>query len=102
QDLDGGTGQQQVHQRRRGLEDLLKIIQQQQEVFVTQERFERLEERPFLDISYAVFRFKGRYDQVKVAERSKLHQADAMRKYLAQIRRHFLSQACFADAAGTG
>ena len=51
QDIDEWTGQQQFNQRGRGLEDLLKIIQQQQEVFVTQERFERLEQRTFLDIS---------------------------------------------------
>src|SRR6266699_458384 len=51
QNFEGWTGQQQFHQRGRGCKYLLKIIQQQQEVFVTQERFERLEERPFLDIS---------------------------------------------------
>src|SRR2546421_4532874 len=51
QDLDGGTGQEEFNQRGRGLEDLLKIIQQQQKVFVTQERFERGEQRTFLDIS---------------------------------------------------
>src|SRR6266567_2150308 len=34
QDLDRWTGQQQFHQRGRGFEDLLEVIQQQQEVFV--------------------------------------------------------------------
>src|SRR5205807_7828971 len=67
QDLDGWTGQEQFNQRGRGFEYLLEIIQQQQEVFVTQERFERLEQRPFLDISYAVFCLKKKNDQVKVA-----------------------------------
>src|SRR3989442_1559990 len=51
QNRDGGTGQEQFNQRGRSCEDLLKIIQQQQEVLVTQERFERLEERTFLDIA---------------------------------------------------
>src|SRR6266480_240592 len=42
------------------------------------------------------------YDQVKVAERSKLHQADALSKYLVQIRRNLTRQACLADAGRTG
>src|SRR5256885_15054058 len=101
EDLDGWTSQEQFHQRRRGLDDLLKIIQQQQEVFITQEGFERLEQRTFLGISQAQRLCDGGHDQLSVAERSKLYLADAMKKYLAQIRRDFLSQACLADAGGS-
>ena len=101
QDLDGWTGQEQFNQRGRSWEDLLEIIQQQQEVFVTQERFERLEEQTFLDISETERPCDGWHNQVRVAERSKLHQADTVRKYLDQIRRDFLSQACLADTNGT-
>src|SRR5260370_25605241 len=50
-DLDRWTSQEQFNQRWRGFEYLLKIIQQQQEGFVTQESFERREQRTFLDIS---------------------------------------------------
>src|SRR6266487_3873653 len=102
QDLEGGTGQQQFHQGGRGCEDLLKIIQQQQEVFVAQERFEGGEPRTFLDIAQAQRLGDGGHDQVRVAHSSKLHQAHPVRKRLAQIHRHLLSQLCLADAAGTG
>jgi hypothetical protein len=51
QNLDGWTGQEQFNQRGCSFKYLLKIIQQQQEGFVTQESFERLEQRTFLDIS---------------------------------------------------
>ena len=95
-------GEQQFNQRRRGFEYLLEIIQQQQEVSVTQERFERLEQRIFLDIPETESLCNSGYDQVKVADRSKLHQADAMRKYLVQIRRNLNRQACLADASRTG
>src|SRR5439155_12196629 len=101
QDLARWTGQQQFHQRGRGCEDLLKIIQQQQEVFVLQERFERLEERILLDIPQTEGLCNTGYDQVKGAERSKLHQADALSKYLVQIRRNLNRQACLADAGRT-
>src|SRR5260370_30082668 len=66
-DLDRWTGQEQFNQRGRGFEYLLEIIKQQQEVFVTQESFERLEQRTFLDISYAVFCLKKKKNRERVA-----------------------------------
>ena len=54
------------------------------------------------DISKAERLCNGGYDQVKVADRSKLYQADAMSKHTDQIGRDFLSQACLTDAARAG
>src|SRR5258708_37440335 len=51
QDLYGWTGQEQFNQRGRGLEGLIKIIQQHQEGFVTPERLWRLIQQKFLDIA---------------------------------------------------
>src|SRR5258708_1078043 len=71
-------GQKHFTHRGRGFESLLKHIAQENEVFVRQGTFKGLEQRTFAGHSRVGRLWYGGQDQLRVADRSKVRQADTL------------------------
>jgi hypothetical protein len=95
------AGSQQVREQRSGWGNLLKVIQQQQEVLVTQEAFKLIYHGLPGGFSQTQGMGDGGSDQCGIAQRLQRDEADTSGEVLSQISRYLERHPRFANTAGT-
>src|SRR6266516_7804937 len=85
QDLEFGTGHEEISQQRSRWQHLLKIVQQQQELLGAQERSEVFEEGTLPVLLESKCMRNGGDDKVRITDRSQRHKTHAMDKLLQHI-----------------
>src|SRR6266699_2857579 len=102
QDLEFGTGHEELSKQRSGWQHLLKIVQQQQELFGAQERTEVFEEGTLPVLLESKCMCNGGDDKVGITDGSQRHKTHTMGEFLQHIAPKGQGQACLADARGAG
>src|SRR5215471_9344034 len=97
QDLEMGTGCKQMRKHRGSHHHLLKVVEEEQQVFLPQKRFQKLQERS-LSIFFDPKRLgNGGNDQGRVGNRSQWDKADAIGERIKLALSDLYAQACFTD-----
>ena len=108
---DGPAGHERLHARagaqeggdvRRGLDDLLEVVEHQEQVFRPQRGGELLRRRPVGEFAQVQGVGDRRDDEVGIADRREGDEDRAVGEVRLQFGRHFDRQARLADPAGTG
>jgi len=100
QAIQARAGGQEVGHQRRGVQHLLEVIEQQQEVPVPQRVLEAIRQGLPADLVQLERVGDGRRHEVGIADGREVHEGGAVGEVAAPRRRQFHSQARLADAAG--
>src|SRR6266480_3318100 len=100
--LEFGTNHEKFRKQRSGWQHLLKIVQQQQELFGAQERAEVFEEGTLPVLLESQCMRNGGDDKVRITDGSQRYKTYAMGKLLQHIACKGQGQACLADARCAG
>ena len=97
-----GTAREQRCHLNGSLNHLLKVVQQQQQLFLSQRFAQEVKQRLTGSLFEAERLSNGGHDQLRITDGGQAHEKDAIREVIEQVSRHLQPQAGFADAASTG
>src|SRR5215469_1842522 len=101
-DLQLRAGTEQLCHLQSGIHHLLKVVQQEQQVLLSQRRFQELEEGLSSDLFDLECLSDGRDDELNIAQERQVDEEDAINESVAQLSGHLQTQAGLAGAARAG
>src|SRR6266566_4121690 len=100
-DLEMWTGSEQIRYQHGGTRHLLEIVQQEQDVLISQICFQQVEQGFPCDLFDVKRLGKSRHNKIRIAERSQVYEIHPIGEQVAEFCCYLQTQTRFACATGT-